>query len=107
MLIRPSTVAIAVEADRAIRNSKGYLNESYSTLEDIFSKPETAECEIEAEMLGYMARWIVLFSDGTLASIHYDKNIPLEQNTFWHIGGKSSKSVLRVTEAVAKFKGDI
>ena len=101
-----NTHTVAIEKNEDSYGRMGYLNESYSTLVEMFGQPKNPDKD--GHIIKTTAEWMILFNDGTLATIYnYKDDTPPEQNTFWHIGGKSSKSVLRVTEAVAKFRGDI
>ena len=52
------------------------------------------------------AQWVLKFEDGSIATVYNYKTgpayggPPVQQNTDWHIGGKSRNVVLRVIEAL-------
>ena len=106
MSFSTNTHTVAIEKNEDSYGRMGYLNESYSTLVEMFGQPDNPDKDMP--VIKTTALWNVLFNDGTLATIYnYKNDTPPEQNSFWHISGKSTKSVLRVIEAVAKFRGDI
>lgn len=86
---------------------QGYVTASYEVLCDIFGEPT------DGDAFKIDAQWIVLFSNGVIATIYNYKNghnycgaagIPVQQIKEWHVGG-ASKEAPKLVEQLVRSAG--
>lgn len=87
---------------------QGYLDVAFSKIVEVFGEPDP-----ECDSYKVAFQWRITFADGTVATIYdykasslYDEENPtpekMREENFsdWHIGGKSSRAVELVREAL-------
>ena len=73
---------------------QGYVTATYAELVEVFGEPEHGGDKTTVE-------WILSFEDDTLATIYDWKEYETPVGRYrWHIGGRSTGAVDRVTEAL-------
>ena len=85
---------------------QGYIDVTYAQLKKVFGKEHSNGDGYKVD-----AEWCLEFADGTVATIYNYKDgknycgrsgLPKSKITDWHIGGKSSKAVAAVEDALRK-----
>ncbi len=73
---------------------KGNVNTSFERLCEVFGDPTYGGDKTQAE-------WVLLFEDGTVATIYdWKESVPVQYVTDWHIGGKTNAVEELVNEAL-------
>lgn len=79
------------DADVNGTSLQGYIQAYYHQLVEVFGEPEGGGDKTTCE-------WCLEFEDGTVATIYDWKEYDTPTGLYhWHIGGRSSKAVDRVT----------
>jgi len=96
-----------IKADESLLNGtslQGHAHTTYSKLVDTFGLPHS-----DGDGYKVDAEWVLLFSDGTVATIYNYKDgknyegengLAVEDITDWHIGGNDWKAGQRVMSAL-------
>lgn len=89
---------------------QGYITADYDELTAVFGEPTS-----DGDGYKVDAEWDLVFADGTVATIYNWKNghnylgeegLPPECITRWHIGGHSSRNMLRPVSPAVRYVED-
>ena len=95
------------EANISMTSLQGYIKTSYRDLVNCFGEPTS-----DGDGYKVDAEWELTFEDGTVATIYNWKDgrnycgadgLPVEQITDWHVGGKSTRAVRLVEQAMGDY----